>query len=91
MGSSSNLKGNIRLFWKTRINFTILLSTDQYISVMLDVGGIDVVIFFVHSSYDANIRQILWNEFIAFNSNSPWMIIGDFNTIADQSEKRGSI
>lgn len=31
----------------------------------------------------------MWNDFIAYNAITPWMIIGDFNSVTDQSEKSG--
>ena len=56
IGSFANLKNNIWLFWKSGVTCSIIHSTDQYISAMLNIGGIDVIIFFVHASCDANIR-----------------------------------
>ena len=64
VGSFANSENNIWLFWKSCVTCNIIHSTEQYISAMLNIGGIDVIIFFVYASCDANIRQSLWDTSI---------------------------
>lgn len=88
--SVANQEG-IWVFWKSCVQFSLLYISTQYVSIQIDIGGIEVVIFFVHTSCDGNVRLSLVNQFINFNSTLPWMIVGEFNTVTDQNEKIGSI
>src|SRR4051812_4290473 len=56
VGSCANLEGNIWLFWKSGVICSILHSIAQYISALINIGGIEVVIFFLHANCDSNIR-----------------------------------
>lgn len=51
LGSISNHEGNIWLFLKLGIKCSVLHITAQYISMILAVGDIDVIIFFMHASW----------------------------------------
>lgn len=44
----------------------------------------------MHGSCGNNLRQLFWNDLIAFNSNYPMMVIRDFNSVTDQNEKVGA-
>src|SRR4051812_11092394 len=43
----TNQEGNIWVLWKNDINFSVLHTTSQYISIKLQIANIEVIITFV--------------------------------------------
>ena len=45
----------------------------------------------IYASPKFNIRQNFWNDLKIFaqNLNKPWLVVGDFNEVMNQSEKLG--
>lgn len=63
---------------------------------MINADNRKLVISCVYASCLKPIRQALWSHLDGVhghlqNTNSPWMVAGDFNIIADSSEKKGGI
>ncbi|KAF6149161.1 hypothetical protein GIB67_026017 [Kingdonia uniflora] len=78
---------NLWVFWRSVMTMPkIIFSSIQQITIYYD----DMVISFVHASYNIVERRILWTELRKLKSwPVPWLIHGDFNTILSNSEKIG--
>src|SRR5436190_22818723 len=80
-----NNEDNIWLLWTSDITCSILYSSAQFISVKVQISGVDAIFSCVYTSCDPNIRLNAWNELITFNYSEPWMIMGDFNSVTGQN------
>lgn len=67
----SNNEGNIWILWRSDFKCSIVHSCSQYIVVQTQLSNIDVIVFFVHASYDNIVRLDLWNDFINVNCVTP--------------------
>lgn len=81
----------IWLCWSPTINVKILEESSQHVHCRIshfdncyDVAG-------CYGAISVQDRQQLWNNLnlIASSSNSPWLVLGDFNAVRWEQEKSG--
>ncbi|GLT73561.1 hypothetical protein SLA2020_454110 [Shorea laevis] len=95
--NSDGLAGGLWLLWDdARLSVDILSTSNQAIHAVIQVSNNPLFPFnwFFSGIYGRpqfEIRNILWQELTAMANviQGPWMIIGDFNDVVDQSEKFG--
>ncbi|GKU97282.1 hypothetical protein SLEP1_g10449 [Rubroshorea leprosula] len=95
--NSDGLTGGLWLLWDdSRLTVDILSTSNQATHAVIQVSNNPLFPFnwFFSCIYDRphfEIRNILWQELTTMANviQGPWMIIGDFNDVVDQSEKFG--
>ncbi|KAL9680435.1 hypothetical protein QQ045_018314 [Rhodiola kirilowii] len=84
---------HIWIMWKEEFKITSLAYSDQHITMEVnnEVEGIKMVCSFIYAFIDLNLRQHLWEDVgeISLQIDIPWLLMGDFNSIASWSEKKG--
>ncbi|XP_028114297.1 uncharacterized protein LOC114312281 [Camellia sinensis] len=84
--------GGIWLIWDTdQANVCASAVTNQYIQATVHKEDYEEWAFnAVYASPNPSLREALWEELedTARNLNKPWLIAGDFNNYANQSEIR---
>ncbi|XP_026455541.1 uncharacterized protein LOC113356584 [Papaver somniferum] len=55
----------------------------------MDVNGVHI--YFVHASYLQVTRRRLWQQLESINDEVPWLVIGNFNCILRNEEKKGGL
>ncbi|KAG2674100.1 hypothetical protein I3760_13G119900 [Carya illinoinensis] len=91
-GCASNevVGGKLWLMWIEDTNLVVQAMGDQFITVrMLDnLKPIYVTLVYAKCYYQG--RRRLWNDLEMTNThNVPWIVVGDFNIIRNDSERRG--
>ncbi|XP_026433532.1 uncharacterized protein LOC113330952 [Papaver somniferum] len=85
--SSMHNIGNLWILWSANIEEPVVVNmTRQAITVRTE----GVLISFVHASYIQVFRRRLWSQLSAVDTTTPWLIMGDFNCVLRQDEKKGS-
>ncbi|GKV21679.1 hypothetical protein SLEP1_g31635 [Rubroshorea leprosula] len=95
--NSNGLAGGLWLLWDdAAVVVDIVSYSDQAIHAIIKVCNnpsfpIDWFLSGIYGRPQIATRALLWNELstIAENISMPWMMIGDFNDVLDQSEKFG--
>ncbi|KAI8025928.1 hypothetical protein LOK49_LG02G00273 [Camellia lanceoleosa] len=84
--------GGIWLIWDTdQANVRASAVTNQYLQATVHKEDYEKWVFnAVYASPNPSLRETLWEklEDTARNLNKPWLIAGDFNDYANQSERR---
>ncbi|XP_043717741.1 uncharacterized protein LOC122665656 [Telopea speciosissima] len=82
---------NLWFFWREGVTRPmVLVSTEQHISMSLEVHGIRCFILVVHAHCRRVQGQQLWCDLCSIaGSGLPWLVLGDFNVYLLSSEKRG--
>ncbi|XP_026442693.1 uncharacterized protein LOC113342339 [Papaver somniferum] len=84
--SSMHNIGNLWILWSANIEEPEVVNmTRQAITVRTE----GVLISFVHASYIQVFRRRLWSQLSAVDTTTPWLIMGDFNCVLRQDEKKG--
>ncbi|CAM8936846.1 unnamed protein product [Rhodiola kirilowii] len=87
------INSHIWIMWTEDFKITTLAYSDQHISVEVnnEVEDIKMVCSFVYAFIDINLRQQLWEDIgeLSLQIDSPWLLMGDFNSIASWNEKKG--
>ncbi|KAL9667350.1 hypothetical protein QQ045_001704 [Rhodiola kirilowii] len=87
------INSHIWLMWTEDFKISTLACSDQHISVEVHnkVEDIKMVCSFIYAFIDIRLRQQLWEDIEDFSLqiDSPWLLMGDFNSIASWSEKKG--
>ncbi|XP_059638758.1 uncharacterized protein LOC132281037 [Cornus florida] len=76
------------------IDLDVVCTTKQAIHCSISIIGQNITFYssFIYGSNYAVERLSLWNDInhqSTFFCNSPWLILGDFNTISNSGEKNG--
>ncbi|KAF5468656.1 hypothetical protein F2P56_012795 [Juglans regia] len=80
-------RSKLWVFWDAEIQVDVLGVSNQQISLLLNSS---VVVSFVYAKCRYLERRNLWAELLQFCSLSlPWIVIGDFNVIREDGERRG--
>ncbi|GLU24163.1 hypothetical protein SLE2022_401190 [Rubroshorea leprosula] len=95
--NSDGLAGGLWLLWdNSRLSVDILSTNNQAIHAVIQVSNnplcpFNWYFFGIYGRPQFEIRNMLWQELSAMANiiQGPWMIIGDFNDVVDQSEKFG--
>ncbi|XP_020258369.1 uncharacterized protein LOC109834759 [Asparagus officinalis] len=77
------------------LEFSVIISTDQYITCTIGSrdGKFSSLCTIVYAQNQMANRKTLWRDLLAFKNsvNGPWIIGGDFNVITSYDEKIGAI
>ncbi|XP_042482204.1 uncharacterized protein LOC122062621 [Macadamia integrifolia] len=83
---------NLWLMWKRNIRRpNIVSATDQHITISLEWHKKIIRVSVVHANCFRARRRDLWASLAASApaQTTPWLVVGDFNTILASTEKRG--
>ncbi|KAJ4823081.1 hypothetical protein Tsubulata_009607 [Turnera subulata] len=87
--------GGIWVCWRQyAARVSVLVTRAQFVHVRVQLSGEDPwILTAVYASLTPSLRQSLWQETrsLAERMCEPWLLIGDFNTYVDQSEKLGGL
>ncbi|KAJ4832638.1 hypothetical protein Tsubulata_001385 [Turnera subulata] len=87
--------GGIWVCWRQHVAWvSVLVTRAQFVHVRVQLSGEDPwILTAVYASPTPSLRQSLWQETrsLAERMCEPWLLIGDFNTYVDQSEKLGGL
>lgn len=90
--SGKNGKSRIIVFWrKNAVSVTSLELSDQFICcdfVIQSSSEVGRIIFVYGSNVDCE-RLTLWQSLLSLSCSSPCLLVGDFNAILKQGERRG--
>ncbi|XP_009599028.1 uncharacterized protein [Nicotiana tomentosiformis] len=88
----ANCSNKIWVFGDNIVNCTVIDDMPQYIDCSINSNGVTLFITLVYVNYKAHIRESLWDDILSFSDDmtSPWMVAGDFNSIVEPEEKKGS-
>lgn len=69
----------------------LIAASCQHITFSIKYSNTPVIISAIYAHNDHRNRRILWEELTSIHSNqqSPWLVIGDFNSVLGAHEKRG--
>ncbi|KAJ4843640.1 hypothetical protein Tsubulata_020155 [Turnera subulata] len=85
--------GGVWICWRRHLlTVTFLLLHEQFLHVTVQFpASAPWFLTAVYASPTPSVRQVLWQELrrVAGEMHGSWLIIGDFNTYVDQSEKLG--
>lgn len=88
------LSGGILVLWNSTVmNITVLGATEQEIhaSVKVHISNQTWMITAIYASVELDERMQLWENLkvVADATNGAWVVIGDFNEVGSQEEKKG--
>ncbi|XP_026420106.1 uncharacterized protein LOC113316093 [Papaver somniferum] len=84
--SVGRLKGNIWIFWSEEMVMPNIINSSKQ-AVTIEVDG--VMISFIHASCIQVTRRNLWQQLSSRDCTTPWLVMGDFNCVLHNEEKRG--
>lgn len=85
------LSGGLSLFWNEDTEITILESSPNLIDTRIVYKGTASFVSFVYGAPAAENIAEFWNKLSAVGQgrDDPWLLIGDFNDILNNTEKIG--
>ncbi|KAG7585295.1 Ribonuclease H domain [Arabidopsis thaliana x Arabidopsis arenosa] len=85
------LSGGLALFWKNSYEVEVINSDHRVIDVKVKLGSLSFFISCVYGDPASHLRQAVWDKLIDIGTirNEPWLVLGDFNEIIDNTEKLG--
>ncbi|XP_026399691.1 uncharacterized protein LOC113295576 [Papaver somniferum] len=79
-------KGNLWIFWSMDIVTPVAVnSSRQATTIKVE----DVFISFIHASCFQVTRRSLRQQLSSFDNNIPWLVMGDFNCVLRNDDKKG--
>jgi hypothetical protein len=85
--SNGDSGGKLWVFWKYEVQVNILQESNQHVTFIINSS---LLISAVYAKCNYMERRQLWDGLLSFGVlQMPWMIIGDFNTIHHDGERRG--
>lgn len=91
----SSTKGGLLLTWKTGVELECFLTTVNTITVWCysDPSNNPWILSCIYGPPYRSHRDRFWDQIMKIGENysGPWLCIGDFNMILDQSEKLGGL
>jgi hypothetical protein len=79
--------GKLWIFWKDEVQVNILQELNQHVTFIINSS---LLISAVYAKCNYMERRQLWDSLLSFGVlQMPWMILGDFNTIRHDGERRG--
>ncbi|GMJ01786.1 hypothetical protein HRI_003847800 [Hibiscus trionum] len=90
---ASGFSGGIWVLWNHSLSVDVVAISSQFVHSFISIPGINKSFFFmfVYASPTPAFRSTLWNQLLALipDTNWSWALGGDFNVIADCSERSG--
>ncbi|KAF5450402.1 hypothetical protein F2P56_030760 [Juglans regia] len=81
--------GKLWMFWAKDLNLVVECMGDQFLTIRIS-NLHDLWITFVYAKCSYLERRRLWDSLMGANFHQlPWMVMGDFNIIRNDSERRG--
>ncbi|XP_042944788.1 uncharacterized protein LOC122278670 [Carya illinoinensis] len=88
--SNEDVGGKIWLMWKDDTNLVVQAMGDQFITVKMVENSKTILMTIVYAKCYYQDRRRLWRDLEVTNlQNVPWIVVGDFNIIRNDSERRG--
>ncbi|XP_028800180.1 uncharacterized protein LOC114755464 [Neltuma alba] len=91
--ASNGCSGGLVMAWRSdRVRISVLSSNKHFIHARCDFEGFpSFLLTAVYVIPHSNLRQALWNDLkvLSTDISEPWVVYGDFNDIADASERVG--
>ncbi|XP_026428612.1 uncharacterized protein LOC113324504 [Papaver somniferum] len=84
--STSSFIGNLWILWSEDIEELVVLNMTRHAITVKTEG---VFISCVHASYTQVFRRRLWSQLSVVDSTTSWLVIGDFNCVLQNDEKKG--
>lgn len=83
--------GGLALFYMDSYDVTILFSSNRLIDTEAKIEGHKVLMTFVYGDPVSEYRGKVWDHLndLSVNRREAWLLIGDFNEITGNHEKRG--
>ncbi|XP_062013933.1 uncharacterized protein LOC133730332 [Rosa rugosa] len=85
---------NIWLLCDQAVQPTVLLATDQQLTVSCTLDTVKCVITWVYAKTTVPDRRLLWRDLLQVKNTfvqGPWIVLGDFNCVLGAHEKRGGL
>ncbi|KAL6126088.1 hypothetical protein ACLB2K_074139 [Fragaria x ananassa] len=85
---------NIWLICDQAIQPTLLLATEQQLTISCTLDNVSCVMTWVYAKTTTSERRRLWEDLLHIKNNfvqGPWIVLGDFNCVLGAHEKRGGI
>ncbi|XP_042980144.1 uncharacterized protein LOC122310314 [Carya illinoinensis] len=88
--SNEDMGGKIWLLWKNETNVVVQAMGDQSITITMVENSKTILMTIVYAKCYYQERRRLWRDLEVTNlQNVPWIVVGDFNIIRNDSERRG--
>ena len=90
----TNSEGSIWVFYPNSLVCDHLGESSQHLSLNIQSPMVDgpMVFSFVHAKCNEQDRRSLWSMLLLDNPiDAPWFLVGDFNVIVSEEEKRGGL
>ncbi|XP_035542866.1 uncharacterized protein LOC118345331, partial [Juglans regia] len=88
--SNEEVGGKLWIMWSQGVLVSVVQSTNQFITVNMTVNNRCVCISFVYAKCLQMDRRELWNSLSSgIVDSQPWIVVGDFNVIRNDQERRG--
>lgn len=95
VSEAQGFSGGIWLLWNRQdIQFEVIQNNFHFIHVQVREQGVDPwLLTVVYASPRENERDTTWYQLrgLATNIHEPWIMMGDFNEIANPNEKKGGV
>ena len=88
----SGLSGGLVVLWKSSVNVSISFNSPNLVDCYVQSNEVGLNLSFVYGHPNPSHRNNLWErlERLANNKNGqPWFILGDFNELLGNHEKKG--
>lgn len=86
------LSGGLVVFWRDHVDMSICFSSPNLVDLFIKSNEGDFYLSFVYGNPNPNYRNHLWERLertYTVRKDYPWIIMGDFNEIMSNSEKKG--
>ena len=86
------LSGGLVVYWRDHVDISVCFSSPNLVDLFVKSNEGDFYLSFVYGNPNPSYRNHLWERLertYTHRRHSPWLIMGDFNEIMSNSEKRG--
>lgn len=85
------MSGGIAIFWKNSISASVVFQSANLVDMQVVFNGISLYLSYVYGYPDPRFRHLLQErlERTSTTKSDPWLIMGDFNEIKGNEEKKG--
>lgn len=85
------LSGGLALSWKDNVHLEVLFSSANVIDTKIEFNNKSFYVSYIYGAPNREDHPRFWEVMsdIGTGRTSPWMLMGDFNDLLDNSEKVG--